>query len=76
MKIKRLLSKSGDPYNGISFEKRISEIKNPQGKSIFKQENVVVPSFWSHVASDILAQKYFRKSGVPLENGEKGGGLS
>lgn len=72
MKIKRVFTKSGDPYSGISFEKRISEIKDPGGKSIFRQEDVVVPSSWSQVAADILAQKYFRKSGVPLKNGKKG----
>jgi ribonucleoside-diphosphate reductase alpha chain len=30
-------------------------------------DGVVVPSFWSQIATDILAQKYFRKSGVPAD---------
>jgi len=30
-------------------------------------QNIIVPSFWSPIASDILAQKYFRKAGVPSE---------
>lgn len=31
----------------------------------FKQENVEVPEGWSQNATNILAQKYFRKAGVP-----------
>lgn len=73
MKIKRVFTgNTGDPYSEISFERRISEIKDPEGNIIFKQDDVVVPSFWSQVATDILAQKYFRKSGVPLKNNKKG----
>jgi ribonucleoside-diphosphate reductase alpha chain len=55
------------PYKDIVWEKRRSEIRNPDGKAIFKEETVVVPAFWSQIASDILAQKYFRKAGVPAE---------
>src|SRR5205807_181566 len=42
-----------------------SEIRNPDGSVVFKAENVEVPAFWSQVASDVLAQKYFRQAGVP-----------
>ena len=42
-----------------------SEIRNPDGSVVFKLDNVEVPDFWSQVASDVLAQKYFRKAGVP-----------
>jgi ribonucleoside-diphosphate reductase alpha chain len=40
---------------------------------IFHQDNVVVPSFWSQIATDILAQKYLRKRGVPKTDGTTGG---
>ncbi|MCJ7637126.1 MAG: hypothetical protein MUO21_06510, partial [Nitrososphaeraceae archaeon] len=74
MKIQKVFTKdTQDPYQGLSFEKRVSEIKTSAGKSIFKQENVIVPSTWSKGATDILSQKYFRRSGVPLKSGEKGG---
>jgi len=53
------------PYEGIEFKSVTCDIKNPDGGSVFKLENVRVPSSWSQVASDILAQKYFRKAGVP-----------
>jgi ribonucleoside-diphosphate reductase alpha chain len=66
MEIQRRFTRSGESaYSGISFESRTSEIRNPDGKSIFRQEHVTVPSTWSQIATDILAQKYFRKRGVP-----------
>ncbi len=52
-------------YNGIAFRLTTSEIRNPDGSVVFKLDNVEVPEFWSQVASDVLAQKYFRKAGVP-----------
>ncbi|MDR2069204.1 MAG: adenosylcobalamin-dependent ribonucleoside-diphosphate reductase [Spirochaetaceae bacterium] len=68
MKFERLFTdgKSG-PYKDIAWEKRKSEIRNPDGKVIFFEETVIVPSFWSQIATDILAQKYFRKAGVPAD---------
>jgi ribonucleoside-diphosphate reductase alpha chain len=68
MKIERRFTKAGEgPYAGIAWEARKSEIRNPDGKLIFSQEAVIVPSFWSQIATDILAQKYFRKAGVPAD---------
>ncbi len=65
MKIGRYFTTPGhDAYEGIPFEPRRSEIKNPDGSSVFKMENVMVPAHWSQVATDILAQKYFRKAGL------------
>ncbi len=66
MKIFRHFTKSGkDPLTSINFEKRISEIKNPDGTIVFRMEDVFVPGSWSQIATDIIAQKYFRKAGVP-----------
>jgi ribonucleoside-diphosphate reductase alpha chain len=53
------------PYEGLSFEPRRSQIRNPDGTTVFDHEGVMVPSGWSQVATDILAQKYFRKAGIP-----------
>jgi ribonucleoside-diphosphate reductase alpha chain len=65
MKISRYFTQSGqDPYTGIPFEPRKSEIRNPDGSTVFLMENVMVPAHWSQVATDILAQKYFRKAGL------------
>ena len=66
MRIERRFSKDGQsPYAEIEFRLTTSEIRNPDGSTVFKAENVEVPVFWSQVASDVLAQKYFRKAGVP-----------
>lgn len=56
----------------IQYEKRTSKITDTSGKAIFMQENVEVPTTWSQVATDILAQKYLRKRGVPTAILEKG----
>ncbi|MDX2065549.1 MAG: vitamin B12-dependent ribonucleotide reductase [Fimbriimonadaceae bacterium] len=65
MKINRHFTEAGqNPYAGIQFEGRKSEIKNPDGSVVFSLENVMVPTTWSSVATDILAQKYFRKAGL------------
>jgi ribonucleoside-diphosphate reductase alpha chain len=65
MKFSRTYSALGDPYAGIGFEPRTSRIVNPDGKVVFEAKDVAVPSGWSQVATDILAQKYFRRAGVP-----------
>lgn len=66
MKITRLFTTANEePLTSVEFEKRISEIKNPDGTIVFRMEEVFVPKDWSQVATDIIAQKYFRKAGVP-----------
>jgi ribonucleoside-diphosphate reductase alpha chain len=66
MQINRFFTAQGkDPLSSFEFSKRTSEIKNPDGSSVFRMENVSVPKQWSQVATDIIAQKYFRKAGIP-----------
>jgi len=66
MRIERRYTKAGqDAYAELDFRRATSEIKNPDGSIVFRLENIDVPSSWSQVATDILAQKYFRKAGVP-----------
>ncbi len=69
MKFSRLYTKKDwkTPFDEIEFESRRSEIKNPDGSLIFEMEDVNVPKSWSQVATDIIAQKYFRKAGVPVK---------
>ncbi len=72
MNVSRHFTTEGrSPYAGIAFEPRRSEIRNPDGSPVFLMENVMVPKTWSQVATDILAQKYFRKAG--LEAGKVNG---
>ena len=68
MKIERKFTKSGqDAYADLDFITTTSEIRNPDGTTVFKLDNVEVPRSWSQVASDVIAQKYFRKAGVPAK---------
>jgi len=76
MRIERRFTTAGqDSYSGIEFRMATSEIRNPDGSRVFHLPNIEVPADWSQVACDILAQKYFRKAGVPnklvpvVENG-------
>ena len=52
-------------YDMIDYDNRTSTIRNPDGSVVFDMQNVEVPTSWSQIATDILAQKYFRKAGVP-----------
>ena len=69
MHIDRVFTKfakdQGDPYSEIEFIERTSKITNADGSVVSKMEQVLAPSSWSQVAVDIMAQKYFRKAGVP-----------
>ncbi len=65
MKIERRFTTDGaSPYEAIEFRKTSSEIRNPDGSVVFALKDIDVPAAWSQVASDVLAQKYFRKAGV------------
>ncbi|GGX61540.1 ribonucleotide-diphosphate reductase subunit alpha [Tateyamaria omphalii] len=66
MKIERQFTKAGqDAYAALNFVTTTSEIRNPDGTVVFRLDEVEVPNSWSQVASDVIAQKYFRKAGVP-----------
>ncbi|TYC65536.1 vitamin B12-dependent ribonucleotide reductase [Stappia sp. BW2] len=68
MRIERRYTKEGQsPYASVEFRNATSEIRNPDGSIVFRLENIQVPTQFSQVASDILAQKYFRKAGVPAK---------
>ncbi|MGC9368361.1 MAG: vitamin B12-dependent ribonucleotide reductase [Paracoccaceae bacterium] len=66
MKIERKFTKAETgAYGELDFNTTSSEIRNPDGTVVFGLDNVEVPASWSQVASDVIAQKYFRKAGVP-----------
>jgi len=64
--------KERNVYDLFVYEKRSSVIRNPAGDAVFEKNDVEVPKTWSQVATDILAQKYFRKVGVPMPDGTLG----
>ncbi|MDQ0469389.1 vitamin B12-dependent ribonucleotide reductase [Labrys wisconsinensis] len=66
MRIERHYTQHGQsPYAPIAFRSATSEIRNPDGSVVFRLDGIAVPEAWSQVATDVLAQKYFRKAGVP-----------
>jgi ribonucleoside-diphosphate reductase alpha chain len=66
MRIERKFTEAGkSPYDAIPFRESASEIRNPDGSVVFALDRFTVPAQWSGVAADILAQKYFRRAGVP-----------
>ncbi len=68
MKIERSFTKDGqDAYAQVPFRAVTSEIRNPDGSVVFQLKDCQIPADWSQVASDVIAQKYFRKAGVPSE---------
>src|SRR6202049_4467535 len=73
LKVERYFSKEGTAvFDLFKYDKRSSSIRNPSGDAVFEMNDVEVPATWSQVATDILAQKYFRKAGVPLADGTTG----
>ena len=69
----RQFTKDGiSPFEMFEYDYRSSVIKNPTGEIVFQMDNVEVPKQWSQIATDILAQKYFRKAGVPQADGTTG----
>ena len=68
MRIERRFTKPNQsPYTTIEFQATSSEIRNPDGSTVFELKDFQVPAHWSAVACDIIAQKYFRKAGVPAK---------
>jgi ribonucleoside-diphosphate reductase alpha chain len=68
MRIDRHFTTAGqDPYDGVRFASRDSRIVNPDGSAVFEAADVTMPADWSQVAVDIMAQKYFRKTGVTTD---------
>jgi len=66
MRIARVFTVEGaSPYDGVEFRRTTSEIRETSGSTVFEQKDIEVPAAWSQVACDILAQKYFRKAGIP-----------
>ncbi len=73
LRVERHFTKEGvSAYDMFTYDYRTSVIKNTNGSVVFEMKDVEVPNFWSQVATDVLAQKYFRKAGVPQPDGTSG----
>jgi ribonucleoside-diphosphate reductase alpha chain len=66
--IRRFAVEGRDPFAGFHFVPRTSRIANPDGSVVFEMKDVMAPEGWSQVAVDVLAQKYFRKAGLPRQS--------
>src|SRR3984957_19403965 len=69
---RRFTKEDTNVFDLFSYDYRSSVIRNPSGEVVFEMNNVEVPARWSQIATDILAQKYFRKAGVPQADGSLG----
>lgn len=69
---RRFTQEGVSPFDMFEYDYRTSVIRNPSGEVVFEMNNVEVPKHWSQIATDILAQKYFRKAGVPQPDGSLG----
>src|SRR3954471_18812965 len=65
--IRRYTAEGRDPFAAFTFVPRTSRIVNPDGSVVFEMRDLMAPEHWSQVAVDVLAQKYFRKAGVPRQ---------
>ena len=73
LQFQRRFTKEGvSPFDMFEYDYRTSIIRNPSGEVVFEMNNVEVPKQWSQIATDIIAQKYFRKAGVPQPDGTLG----
>jgi len=73
LQFKRRFTKDGiSPFDMFTYDYRTSIIRNPSGEVVFEMKNCEVPVQWSQIATDIIAQKYFRKAGVPQPDGTLG----
>lgn len=63
--VKRFTKIYDNVYNMFKYDTRSSVLRNPDGSVVFEMDNIETPVDWSQLATDILAQKYFRKTGVP-----------
>ncbi len=69
---RRFTKEDTNVFDQFAYDYRTSVIRNPSGEVVFEMNNVEVPAKWSQIATDILAQKYFRKAGVPQPDGSLG----
>lgn len=69
---RRFTAEGKSPFDLFEYDYRTSVIRNPNGEVVFEMNNVEVPKQWSQIATDIIAQKYFRKAGVPQPDGSLG----
>jgi ribonucleoside-diphosphate reductase alpha chain len=60
MVVPRVFSTEGvNPFDQVDWERRTAVIKDEQGRVIFEQTDCEVPAFYSQLATNVVASKYF-----------------
>jgi ribonucleoside-diphosphate reductase alpha chain len=49
-----------DPFDEVEWELRTAAITGERGEVIFEQRDLEIPRFWSQLATNVVASKYFR----------------
>ena len=47
------------PYDGVVWQRRTATLSSDRGETIFEQADVEFPDFWSQMATNVVASKYF-----------------
>lgn len=62
---RRFVAEGNDPYESVEWDRRTARIEG-DGGVVFEQADVEVPKYWSQLALNVVASKYFRgKLGTP-----------
>src|SRR5204863_2606631 len=48
------------PFDEVEWEMRTAAITGEGGETVFQQDEVEIPSFWSQQATKVVVSKYFR----------------
>jgi len=67
LRFPRVTTRPGvDPFDEVEWEARTAIISNEHGHVVFEQRDVEFPKFWSQMATNVVASKYFRgQMGTP-----------
>src|SRR5207249_2770728 len=58
--VSRIFSQPGThPFDEVQWDKRAAEITDDKNRIIFRQTDVLVPGFWSQLATNVVVSKYF-----------------
>src|SRR5207244_8504450 len=61
LRFPRVYTRPGvNPYDEVEWELRTAVISNEHSQVVFEQRDVEFPKFWSQMATNVVASKYFR----------------
>ena len=61
LRFPRVFTRAGsNPFDEVEWDLRTAVISNETGQMVFEQRDVEFPKFWSQMATNVVASKYFR----------------